>query len=168
MSDLEAKTYTVRAVDEDGNVYEACVRAHSDEEAIVPLRKRGFVDAEARVFEGPLPAPEPSADITWESVADQVVRLIRSGRPLKDAPELNAAYAAQKRMEEAWRERTRPAFVLLGVLFIVLAVVWGATMAVYGHPSEQYRAMYNDFGIRLPRITQLAMTIISPSKKNTI
>jgi len=77
----EAILYSVRAKDEDGNVYEASVRAANEEDAVAPLRARGLIDAEALPVEPEARATDTDARQAWQRFQEDLKDLPDTGRP---------------------------------------------------------------------------------------
>ena len=100
MDGSEKRTYRVRAVDEDGNTFEAEVRAGSEEEAISGARARGLIDAEAEVAG----IFEPSAAYTVAKAASPCSSQ-NCPYPRAAATRSSPAQAAASPRSPAWRAR---------------------------------------------------------------
>ena len=83
----ETTIYRTRAMDENGNVYEASVRARSEQEAVAPLRARGLIDAEAVPLKAESPPTEVEARQGWERFVEGLKDLPDGGRPFGRAVE---------------------------------------------------------------------------------
>lgn len=99
MEALEAILYSVRAKDEDGNVYETSVRAASEEEAVAGVRARGLIDAEARPVEAKEEATDADARQAWQRFQEDLKDLPGSGEPFGPAVAEGARAAAARSLE---------------------------------------------------------------------